>query len=118
MARKRRGAKQLELADQTAPVVGSTKRRRLARTLPPRLPAVAGDKVPARVQGATGIVIGDVVLPRCREHAGRAWLCISCGQYLVNEAQRDFHCETGAHVLARVCMKHGAEAPGRKELNA
>ena len=116
MARKRKV--QLELEDQTAPAAIAKTRRRLPRrrTERRRLPAVAGDVVPTRVKGATGVVLGDVVLERCRARAGRAWLCLSCGQYLVNETQLDFHCETGAHVLARVCMKHGAEAPGRREL--
>lgn len=116
MARKRKRA-QLELEEQTAPVPIDKTRRRLSRTpVRRRFPAIAGDAIPARVKGATGIVLGDVVLERCRSRAGRAWLCLSCGQYLVNETQREFHCETGAHVLARVCMKHGAEAPGRREL--
>lgn len=116
---RRKRATQLELADQTAPDSSRGKRRRLRpapQPAPRRFPAVAGDVVPAAVRGATGIVLGAVVVARCRARAGRAWLCLSCSQYLVNETQRDFHCETGAHVLARVCMQHGAEAPGRKEL--
>lgn len=112
--RSKKRARQLEL-EEAAP---EETRRRFPRrrTLRRRFPAIAGDVIPARVKGGTGVVLGDVVQPRCRARVGRAWLCLSCGQYLVNETQRDFHCEAGAHVLARVCMQHGAEVPGRREL--
>ena len=105
MPRRRR--KQLDAFEELPP-----ERRRPGRA--PRrqvgeLRAPAGMTVPTLLAD-----YGAIVGRRCKA-AARAWLCLSCSQYLANDTQRQFHTETGAHMLARVCPQHGAEAPRREE---
>lgn len=114
MSRKRkRLARQLDALEET-PVRRGERRARAPRRQKVKrgaLRAPVGSVVPAALAD-----YGATVRERCGSPA-RAWLCLSCSQLLANDAQREFHTETGAHMLARVCLTHGAEAPRRKEIH-
>lgn len=93
--------------------------RQRARTSPPApaarprevLSAVPGDVVPARIR-TEGVTVTLARAYHVHEACGepsRFYLCLSCARYLANALQLEFHCETGAHVIARICPEHGAE---------
>jgi hypothetical protein len=81
------------------------------------IPAVAGDLVPRGIWREDIPVImaaenGEFVKPRCADPLEtQDYLCITCKYYLKNEANMEMHTETGVHVIARVCLLHGAEEP-------
>ena len=83
---------------------------RTRRALEGALRAPVGMVIPSTVSD-----YGYTVATRCTAPA-RAWLCLSCSQYLANDWQREAHTEKGAHMLARVCPTHGAESPRKGEL--
>lgn len=80
------------------------------------IPAVAGDFVPRGIwRDDMPVIVAakneEYVKPRCTEET-LDYLCISCKTYLKNGTQLQFHIEQGVHVVARVCLLHGAEEPG------
>lgn len=79
------------------------------------IPAVAGDFVPRGIwRDDMPVVVAhkneEYVKPKCDEESVD-FICISCKHYLKNIAQLDFHTENGRHLIARVCLLHGAEEP-------
>lgn len=55
------------------------------------------------------------LLPPCDAATPRAWYCLSCRILLANQGQKEIHCESGVHVLAIECRRHGWEATGIME---
>jgi hypothetical protein len=80
------------------------------------IPAVCGDSVPRGIWRddlpIVAAIHGENVKVNCGETTHlQDYLCIACKQYLKNQAQLDFHTESGVHLIARVCLVHGAEEP-------
>jgi hypothetical protein len=90
---------------------------RLPRALAGVIPAVAGDYVPRGIwRDDVPVIIAHQNAEHVKVHCGEAlalqdYLCISCKQYLKNQTQLELHTETGKHLIARVCLIHGAEEP-------
>jgi hypothetical protein len=79
------------------------------------IPAVAGDAVPRGIwRDDIPIILAskneECVKVRCAE-PDHDFLCITCKYYLKNAANMEMHTESGVHVIARVCLLHGAEEP-------
>lgn len=79
------------------------------------IPAVAGDHVPRGIwRDDIPIILaaenGEYVKPACGE-PDHDYLCITCKYYLKNGANLEMHTESGVHIIARVCLVHGAEEP-------
>jgi hypothetical protein len=80
------------------------------------IPSVVGDPVPRGIWREdlpiVAAIHGEFVKVNCGEEMHlQDYLCVSCKQYLKNQTQLELHTETGVHLIARVCLVHGAEEP-------
>ena len=76
--------------------------------LPPVMSAMAGDAIPKRLRESGHF--GDIVVNGCVVGKTVGYICITCGDFIVNETNLRFHIEGGAvHVVARICEFHQAE---------
>lgn len=80
------------------------------------IPAVVADAVPRGIWRddlpIVAAINGEFVKVNCGEELHlQDFLCITCKQYLKNQTQLELHTENGVHLIARVCLVHGAEEP-------